>query len=362
MVALCAAAIECVRPRGSGRPPTAPCPPCSWRAACVVTASSQTTAAGTLRVGARPGKRTVGLLRRARAPNAVLQAQLDASAPLFGEDMDVLLWPEGGIDSDPPPNESRRAVLDALAERMDAPLLVSAVPPRGARTSSTRRCCGSRARAPCSLHDKRHPVPLGEYVPDRPFFEAVRAGAHRAHPARVHAGHQPAAASTSTAWASGLAICFDVIYDGVIWEGARDGAQVYMFQTNNADFRDTDENLQQLAFARMRAIETGRSVVNISTVGTSQVIAPDGTTIDALPAGEAGHMLTDVELRTGLTPAVIARAVGASASRLGEPCSRSSRSGIAVRAHPATARERRRPRRDRRLWTKRWSRRRSSRR
>jgi apolipoprotein N-acyltransferase len=79
-----------------------------------------------------------------------------------------------------------------------------------------------------------------------------------------------------------------------------------MLQTNNADFRGTDENLQQLAFARMRAIETGRSVVNLSTVGTSQVITADGTTIDGLPAGVAGRMLTDVPLRTGLTPAVIA--------------------------------------------------------
>jgi apolipoprotein N-acyltransferase len=79
-----------------------------------------------------------------------------------------------------------------------------------------------------------------------------------------------------------------------------------MFQTNNADFRGTDENLQQLAFARLAAIETGRSVVNLSTVGTSQVIAPDGMTIDGLAAELAGHMLTDVPLRTGLTPAVIA--------------------------------------------------------
>ena len=61
-----------------------------------------------------------------------------------------------------------------------------------------------------------------------------------------------------------------------------------MFQTNNADFRGTDENLQQLAFARMRAIETGRSVVNISTVGTSQVIRPDGATVDELPADAPG--------------------------------------------------------------------------
>jgi len=78
-----------------------------------------------------------------------------------------------------------------------------------------------------------------------------------------------------------------------------------MFQTNNADFRGTDENLQQLAFAQMRAIETGRAVVNLSTVGTSQVIAPDGSTLDSLPPDTAGHMLTDVPLRTGLTPAVV---------------------------------------------------------
>ncbi|BDZ66368.1 hypothetical protein GCM10025877_33060 [Agromyces mangrovi Wang et al. 2018] len=104
---------------------------------------------------------------------------------------------------------------------------------------------------------------------------------------------------------AGLAICFDVIYDDLIWEGARDGAQVYLLQTNNADFRGTDENLQQLAFARLRAIETGRPVVNLSTTGTSQVIAADGRTVDSLPAYEAGAMVTDVQLRDGLTPAVM---------------------------------------------------------
>ncbi|MGO8609034.1 nitrilase-related carbon-nitrogen hydrolase, partial [Rhizobium johnstonii] len=49
----------------------------------------------------------------------------------------------------------------------------------------------------------------------------------------------------------GLAICFDVIYDDVIRAGAQAGAEVFMFQTNNADFRGTNENVQQLAFARM---------------------------------------------------------------------------------------------------------------
>ena len=55
----------------------------------------------------------------------------------------------------------------------------------------------------------------------------------------------------------------------------------------------------------MRAIETGRSVVNVSTVGTSQVIRADGSTVAGLDAGEAGALLEDVELRSGLTAGVV---------------------------------------------------------
>ncbi len=120
----------------------------------------------------------------------------------------------------------------------------------------------------------------------------------------------------------GLAICFDVIFDDVIWQGAQDGAQLYLLQSNNGDFRGTDENLQQAALARMRAIETGRGVVNVSTTGTSQAFAPDGTILDELPTGTSqafapdgtildelptdtiGARVTTIPLRTGLTPAV----------------------------------------------------------
>ncbi len=155
-----------------------------------------------------------------------------------------------------------------------------------------------------AVHDKSHPVPMGEYVPDRWFFEMLAPDLIGLIQREYTPGTNPPFFDVGGVGV-GLAICFDVIYDDVIWSGAREGAEVYMFQTNNADFRDTDENLQQLAFARMRAIETGRSVVNLSTVGTSQVIAPDGSTLESLPAGEAGAILAEVPLRTGLTPAVV---------------------------------------------------------
>ena len=153
-------------------------------------------------------------------------------------------------------------------------------------------------------YDKRNPVPFGEYIPDRAFWEPFAPDLI----GLVQRGYTPgtnAPVFDLGGAVAGLAICFDIVYDELIWEGARDGAQLYMFQTNNADFRGTDENEQQLAIARLRAIETGRSVVNISTVGTSQVIDPTGRTIDSLPAYEPGAMVTDVALRDGLTPSVV---------------------------------------------------------
>ena len=44
---------------------------------------------------------------------------------------------------------------------------------------------------------------------------------------------------------------------------------------------------------------------NVSTVGTSQIIRPDGSTVAGLDADEAGALLEDVELRSGLTAGVV---------------------------------------------------------
>lgn len=263
-----------------------------------------TTDGGTMTVGAVQGNGPSGYFDH-REPWAVLQAQLAATQPLIGREMDVLLWPEGGIDGDPLSNESLKRELDRLSLQVDAPLLVNAATTRGPDTYNTSILWRAGADNPVAIHDKSHPVPMGEYVPDRWLYEALAPDLIGLIQREYTPGSNPPYVEVGKVGV-GLAICFDVIYDDVIWAGAHDGAEVYMFQTNNADFRDTDENLQQLEFARMRAIETGRAVVNLSTVGTSQVIAPDGSVLDALPADEAGAMLTEVPLRTGLTAAVVA--------------------------------------------------------
>ncbi|MFZ8757302.1 apolipoprotein N-acyltransferase [Microbacterium sp. HMH0099] len=305
VVLFCAMVVELVRRRTSGSrlARAVPAAPAAIVLIVLLVAPQfPTTDAGSLRVGAVQGNGPAGYFDR-RAPNAVLNAQLAASAPLIGQRMDVLLWPEGGVDSDPTSTPATAAALEEMSRRVDAPLLVSAVTERGDELfNSSLLWTGEGQQG--DTYDKRHPVPFGEYVPDRAFWEPFAPDLI----GLIGREYTPGTGRPLIDLGGigvGLAICFDVIYDDVVWDGAAEGAEVYMFQTNNADFRGTDENLQQLAFARMRAIETGRSVVNLSTVGTSQVIAPDGSTLDELPIDTAGHMLTDVPLRTGLTPAVV---------------------------------------------------------
>ncbi|HAN23666.1 Apolipoprotein N-acyltransferase [Microbacterium ginsengisoli] len=300
MVFVCAAALEVIRLRR--RAVWAAIPAAVVAVVLFALPAFPTTANGTLRVGWVQGNGPAGYFD-SRTADAVLDAQLKATAPIANERMDVLLWPEGGVDSDPTHHTATAAVLDAVSAQVQAPLLMNAATERGADVFNSSMMWLDGAGA-TQTYDKRHPVPFGEYVPDRDFFYALAPDLV----GLIQRGYTPGTAAPVMSVAGttvGLAICFDVIYDDVVHDAARDGASVYLLQTNNADFRGTDENLQQLAFARMRAIETGRAVVNLSTVGTSQVIAPDGSVIAGLAADEPGAAVTDVPLRTGLTPAVV---------------------------------------------------------
>ena len=260
-----------------------------------------TTPAGSIRVGAAQGNGPTAFVDERRAFD-VVNSQLEASQPLETERVDVVLWPEGGVDGDPINNQQLAAILDAAAARYHAPILMNAASADGDLVYNTSFLWTENGAV--AQHSKRHPVPFGEYIPDREFYGTLVPDLVNLVGREYTAGTNPPIVNVDGT-TIGLAICFDVVFDDVPREAVLNGAQVYMLQTNNADFRGSDENLQQLAFAKMRAIETGRSVVNLSTTGTSQVFGPDGTTVDSLPIDEAGLMIVDVELRDGLTPAMV---------------------------------------------------------
>ena len=299
MVLAVAATIELARAYGIRRPLRLALPSVALVLVALVPAFPSTVV-GELRVAAVQGNGPTGYFDT-RAPYSVIEAQTAASEPLIGEEIDLVVWPEGSLDYDPGRDQNTARKLDLLASRLDAPLLVNAAIQRGDEYFNSSMLWQKGVAA---QHDKRHPVPFGEYIPDRAFYRLLVPDlvdlVQREYSFGKNAPLMMVGESTI-----GLAICFDVIYDDVITEGILGGAELLVFQTNNADFRGTDENLQQLAFARMRAIETSRWVVNVSTVGTSQVIRHDGTTVSSLETDKAGALLETIERRTGLTSGVV---------------------------------------------------------
>jgi apolipoprotein N-acyltransferase len=100
-------------------------------------------------------------------------------------------------------------------------------------------------------------------------------------------------------------ICFEVAVDDISRELVSQGATILIAQTNNADFGRTNQSDQQLAIAKLRAIETGRAFINISTVGTSAMILPTGEVVQQLETYTADVMRQALPLRTSQTPAML---------------------------------------------------------
>ena len=231
--------------------------------------------------------------------------------------LDLVVWPEGGSDRDPTRDEFGRYVFDTLTEAYDAPLLSGVITQSDdGRTAWNSSLLWDDGEVQ-DQYDKKHPIPFGEYVPDRAFWRPFAPDLIDLIARDYTPGTRDEVVDAG-GFLAGVSICFDIVDDALVRGMARGGAQVIVAQTNNADFGTTDENQQQLAIARLRAVETALPLVNVSTVASSRVIDAHGRTVDAIPDFEPGSMVTTVELGSGTTPAVVAgRALELGVSFLG---------------------------------------------
>lgn len=258
---------------------------------------------GSIRIAAVQGNSNSGLFAD-YVRGEILQDHLAATRPLYGEDVDLIVWPENASDIDPLRSTAATQALDHVTTELNAPLIVGTITRDADDRTFNSVLLWERGQGATQQYDKMHPVPFAEYLPDREFWYPFAPDLFDMVPRDYSFGERPNVFALEGAIA-GIAICFDIVDDGLIALMIDSGADIILAPTNNADFGRTDESAQQLAIARIRAIETHRSVVNISTVGTSAIIAPDGRTIEQLPTFEAGHMLQDVALSTTTTPATV---------------------------------------------------------
>lgn len=214
---------------------------------------------------------------------------------------DLVLWPENSSDIDPTRDREAAQAITGAARAIGAPVVVGAVLAEPAPRVSNAALIWSPEGRVSNRYVKRRPVPFAEYVPYRDFFRTLTSKVDLVR-ADFAPGDGPPVLDAGSALL-GVAICFEVAFDDQLRDAVRQGAGLLLVPTNNATFGRTDESVQQLAMSKLRAIELGRSVVHISTVGVSALIRPDGTVVD-----QGGHFTPEVltaslPLRTGLTPA-----------------------------------------------------------
>jgi apolipoprotein N-acyltransferase len=236
-------------------------------------------------------------------------AALKASAPAGSARAkaihpDLVVWPENASDIDPLANPDAAAIIKNVVTTINAPLVLGAVldGPKPMVTNASLLYLPGKGLV--ARYVKRHPVPFAEYIPYRSFFrhfstevDLVRANFIAGKSAVVF--KVPSASGGTIA--AGPIICFEVAYDGLVRSTVEKGANILLVQTNNATFGFTDESVQQLAISRIRAIEHGRSVVHISTVGVSALITPDGTVHQASTLFKPAVLAADLPLRTEIT-------------------------------------------------------------
>jgi apolipoprotein N-acyltransferase len=261
---------------------------------------------GEVTVASVQGNANAGLFANAER-GTFLRNHLEATELLADHprraEIDFIVWPENASDLNPQTNALAKLQIDAVVSKFQVPLILGAITESGDEVfnSSLYFVPGE---GQIDQYDKKRPVPFAEYVPDRDFWYAL-APDLVGLVSRGYAFGSRDGIFEFEGSKLGVLICFEIAIDDIGRELIAEGAEIILSQTNNADFGRSDETFQQAALARLRAIETGRAVVNISTVGVSKVFLPNGQVLDELPIFEPGVMVQTLPLRTSVTPAMI---------------------------------------------------------
>jgi apolipoprotein N-acyltransferase len=211
----------------------------------------------------------------------------------------VVIWPENSTDQDPEYDPYTYDTIAGAVSSINRPVLVGAILQNPVRNAGQLWRPGV---GPVQDYIKRQLVPFGETIPMRSFLDTFTS-LPALQPVNFTAGHRAVVFRIGQI-RLGDVICYEVGFDGLVSSEVAAGANLLTVQTNDADFEldgQTGESLQQLAMARIRAVEHDRSVVVASTTGVSAIIAPDGTLIQRTGLWRRAEIEARVPLRTGTT-------------------------------------------------------------
>jgi apolipoprotein N-acyltransferase len=141
-------------------------------------------------------------------------------------------------------------------------------------------------------------VPFGEYIPFRSIVDKV--GDLSAVPADAIKGTGPGLLPTP-AGRLGVLISYEVFFNDRSRKAVAAGAEVLLVPTNAASFSTSQVPTQELAAARLRALESGRWLAQAGPTGYSAVVSPDGEVLRRSRLGARQVLTARLHARHGRT-------------------------------------------------------------
>jgi apolipoprotein N-acyltransferase len=233
----------------------------------------------------------------------VTEAHLAATRSIRPDpSLDLVLWPENVVDTRDFATSQQYTDIANEAARLGVPIAVGvteAVPDRPGRITNYQAVIAPDGQI-TSRYDKVRRVPFGEYVPLRGFLQAIGAPIDAVRTNAI-AGTKPAVLELPHGQRLATVISWEVFFGGRARDGVKHGGQVLVNPTNGASYTGTIVQTQQVASSRLRAVETGRWLVQAAPTGFTEFVTPDGRVIDRTSVSEQKVVRHVVALRDGRT-------------------------------------------------------------
>ena len=221
---------------------------------------------------------------------------------------ELILWPESASPYQWSWSERTRRDVTALAKELDAAILLSTVwsdePEREDAPFYNAALLVTGDGPVLPPYFKQRLVPFGEYVPLPALIGKIRP-ISRAVPSSFSPGERAGLIPFKGAMLGG-AVCYEVVFPWVAREEVRRGAGLLFTLTNDSWYGTRGARRQHWQAARVRAVETGRTLVRAAVTGISGAADPAGRVIAEIGPDRKGAFALDVAVGGPPAPAVFA--------------------------------------------------------
>lgn len=256
-------------------------------------------AVGPLRVAYVQGGGPRGLRAIENIATDVFGNQVKAT-DLVRRPVDVVVWPEDVIDIPGPiTKDPHRFEVAELATRLQTTLVAGVVEDSGDTRFRNAAVAWDPSGKMVDRFDKVHRVPFGEYVPWRGLVG--RLADISAVPRDALPGRGDGVLLTR-AGQLGVLISYEVFFSDRARAAVNGGGEILLVPTNASSYRGRQVPAEEVAAARLRAVATGRDLVQAAPTGYSAFVDANGKTSDVSKLGAAAAAQRTLQRRHARTP------------------------------------------------------------